>query len=154
VRGNNEDRVIAVSGGFDPMHKGHVRMFKNAKALGGKVVAIVNGDNFLMRKKGYKFMDIDERMEIVGSIKWVDEVIPAVDEDQTVCKTLEILKPDIFANGGDRGVGNVPEKEVCDRLGIEMVYNIGAKAQSSSDLVLSAVDNFLKSRRPENDSKA
>ena len=127
--------VVAVSGGFDPVHLGHLKMFENAKALGDKLVVIVNQDHFLETKKGFVFMTLHERMEIIKAFKWVDKVIPAIDEDQTVCKTLELIKPDIFANGGDRKKGNVPEAEICERYGIKMVYGIGDKLNSSSDLV-------------------
>lgn len=128
-------KIVAVSGGFDPIHIGHIEMMRKAKELGDKLIVIVNDDNFLMKKKGYKFMGVCERVAIVKSIKYVDEVIIAVDEDMTVCKTLEIVKPNIFANGGDRGVGLVPEEDICNRLGIEMVYGLGDKIQSSSSLV-------------------
>ncbi len=131
------ERIVAVSGGFDPMHIGHVRMIREAKSLGTRLVVIVNGDDFLVRKKGYAFMPLAERMEIVRALRDVDEVVAAVDADQTVCETLRRVKPHVFANGGDRrDVADIPEAAVCADLGIEMVFNVGGgKVQSSSDLV-------------------
>jgi cytidyltransferase-like protein len=128
-------KTVAVSGGFDPIHIGHVRMFKQAAKL-GKLVVIVNNDKFLLKKKGYIFMPLAHRMELIDSIGCVDKVIPAIDKDSTVCETLRNLKPDIFANGGDRKKGTVREEKLCQELGIKMVYGIGGgKIESSSELV-------------------
>jgi cytidyltransferase-like protein len=131
------ERVVVVSGGFDPLHIGHVRMIQEARKLGTRLVVIVNGDEFLVRKKGYAFMPLAERMEIVRALRDVDDVVAAVDKDQTVCETLRLVKPDVFANGGDRrNAGEIPETAVCAELGIEMVFNVGGgKVQSSSELV-------------------
>ena len=92
-----KERIIAVSGGFDPLHVGHVRMMQAAAALGTKLVVIVNRDEFLLKKKGYVFMPLDERMEMARAIKGVDEVVAAIDTDQTVCETLRLIKPHVFA---------------------------------------------------------
>ncbi|NLE95309.1 MAG: adenylyltransferase/cytidyltransferase family protein [Dehalococcoidia bacterium] len=131
------ERVVAVSGGFDPLHVGHVRMIQAAAKLGTRLVVIVNGDEFLVRKKGYAFMPTEERVEILRALRDVDEVVVAVDKDQTVRETLRQVRPDVFANGGDRrAVGDIPEAAVCRELDIEMVFNVGGgKVQSSSDLV-------------------
>lgn len=128
---------IVVSGGFDPLHVGHVRMFQAARKLGTRLTVIVNSDNFLLHKKGYVFMPVAERVEIIRAIACVDDVVIAVDEDQTVCKTLRLIWPDVFANGGDRRCDtDIPEATVCKELGIEMVFNVGGeKVQSSSLLV-------------------
>lgn len=136
-------KVVAVSGGFDPLHIGHVEMIQEARALGDKLVVIVNNDNWLKKKKGFSFMDQNERKAILEAIRYVDEVIitnhPEDPTDMSVCAELETLKPDIFANGGDRKPDGdpVPEVELCGRLGIKMVYNVGksGKIQSSSELV-------------------
>jgi D-beta-D-heptose 7-phosphate kinase/D-beta-D-heptose 1-phosphate adenosyltransferase len=130
-------RTVAVSGGFDPLHIGHVRMMEAARALGTRLVVIVNDDDFLMRKKGYIFMKEDERLEIVRSLRCVDEALLAIDKDQTVCETLRAIRPHVFANGGDRvDAKDIPEAQVCSELGIEMVFNVGGgKIQSSSSLV-------------------
>ncbi len=137
-------RVVATSGGFDPVHIGHVRMFIEAKKLGDKLVVIANNDNWLRAKKGFNFMPEAERKEIIEAFAAVDEVILTLHEpgctDMSVCKELELLKPDVFANGGDRKADNIPEYEVCERLGIHMEFNVGhgGKVQSSSDLVKAA----------------
>mgnify|MGYP005683960893 CR=1 FL=1 len=133
-----EKKLVAVSGGFDPIHVGHVRMIQAASLI-GDVVVIVNSDEWLNRKKGYSFMPFEERAEIIESIRGVVAVIKADDEDGTVCQTLRELKPDVFANGGDRVNDNTPEGAVCNELGVEMMWNVGGeKIQSSSWLVRDA----------------
>ena len=135
--------VVAVSGGFDPIHIGHVEMFYEAKALGDELVVILNNDNWLRKKKGHVFMPEAERKEIIEALKPVDRVVITEhqpnDEDVSVCRSLEEIRPDIFANGGDRKPDGypVPEVELCGKLGIKMVYNVGrrGKIQSSSWLV-------------------
>ena len=136
-----KEKIVAVSGGFDPLHIGHVRLMQEAKKLGSKLYVILNNDNWLNKKKGYAFMSQDERAEIIKALGCVDGVIitnhQPNDEDRSVCRELAELHPDIFANGGDRMADNVPEAMLCKELGIEMVDNVGAggKIQSSSDLV-------------------
>ena len=129
-------KIVAVSGGFDPIHIGHVRMIQDARKL-GKVIVFLNTDEWLKRKKGYVFMGWDERAEILLGIKGVKEVYSAMDEDDTVCEALRFYKPDVFANGGDRKPGKVPEYQICEDLGIEMAFSVGGddKPQSSSSLV-------------------
>ncbi len=137
--------VVGVSGGFDPIHVGHVRMFQEAKKLGDKLVVILNNDNWLLKKKGYVFMHQDERAEIVRAIAGVDDVMLTEHgpnpTDVTVCAELRKLHPDIFANGGDRGKTNTPEGEVCKEIGATMAFEVGkgGKVQSSSWLVGKAV---------------
>ena len=127
--------LVAVSGGFDPVHVGHVRMIAEA-ANYGAVIVIANSDAWLMRKKGYIFMTWEERQEILYSLKGVADVLEAKDDDGSVCETLRKLNPDIFANGGDRKYSNTPEVALCQELGIEMLWNVGGgKIQSSSELV-------------------
>jgi len=144
---DSKEIVVAVSGGFDPLHPGHVRMFKEAKALGDKLVVILNNDNWLVKKKRFNFMSQKERKEVLESIRFVDEVVISKHkhdpEDMSVTEELRRLKPDIFANGGDRTKKNVPEDAVCKRLGIKMVFNVGSggKIQSSSALVDKAMKN-------------
>ena len=130
--------TIVLSGGFDPIHVGHVRMIRAAAEL-GNVIVVANSDAWLMRKKGYIFMPWDERAEIIQSITGVHDVVDVDDSDGTVCEVLERLKPDMFGNGGDRTNKNTREMAVCERLGIEMVWSLGGgKIQSSSDLVKEA----------------
>ena len=128
-------KIIAVSGGFDPIHTGHIRMIREAAKL-GDVVVILNSDDWLMRKKGYNFMSFKERSYIAGSIKGVMMVSGVDDSDGSVCEALQRIKPNAFANGGDRYESNTPEMDVCKELGIEMLWNVGGeKEQSSSALV-------------------
>jgi D-beta-D-heptose 7-phosphate kinase/D-beta-D-heptose 1-phosphate adenosyltransferase len=133
------NKKIAVSGGFDPVHVGHVRMILEASKF-GEVIVIANSDSWLKRKKGYVFMPYEERSEILSSIKGVSCVVEAKDYDNTVCDTLvdlrETIGLDYFANGGDRKQNNTPEMSLCESLDIEMIWNCGgSKIQSSSELV-------------------
>lgn len=137
-----ERPIIAVSGGFDPVHIGHVRMIQDA-ARYGDVMVIINSDDWLMRKKGYVFMPWEERAEIMGNIKGVKIVTQVDDSDGTVCEALRRHRPDAFANGGDRKTQNTPEMDVCEELGIQMMWAIGGndKPQSSSWLVNKLKEN-------------
>lgn len=130
--------MVAVSGGFDPVHVGHIRYFEEARALGDKLLVILNDDEWLMRKKGYVFMPQNERIEVLKAIKWIDEVIvrdPA--EDMGITHMLAKLPVHIFAKGGDRTYDNIPETAICEERGIKMVFGVGGsdKPQSSSWLV-------------------
>jgi len=134
------NKTVMVSGGFDPIHVGHIRMIVEA-AKHGNVIVVANSDEWLFRKKGYTFMGFQERKEILMSIKGVIDVVSVNDEDGTVCSALMEYKPTFFANGGDRNDKNTPEKLVCDELGIKMLWNIGGqKIQSSSELVMKSKD--------------
>jgi len=146
--------VVAVSGGFDPVHIGHVHLFRDARALGDKLLVILNDDEWLKRKKGYVFMPQHERQELLGHIRWVDEVVLREPrETYDVCHMLERLEIHIFANGG-AGRSNeqeIPEAEICKVRGIKMVFNVGGaeKPQSSSWLVKNLakqVEDFAKLR--------
>ena len=131
------EKIIAVSGGFDPVHVGHLRMMQDA-AQHGKLVVIINSDDWLLRKKGYVFMPWDERAEIISAYDFVDEVVMAKDDDRTVVASLDEIKPDIFANGGDRENINTPEARFCKENDIEMMWGVGGgKIQSSSSMVKS-----------------
>ena len=145
---------VAVSGGFDPLHIGHVRMFETARKLGDRLVVILNNDNWLKAKKGFAFMPQRERAEIIGSFPFVDSVAitdhKKNDRDMSVVRALKKLKPAIFANGGDRGAKNTPEVVACRRLGIKMIFNVGkgGKVQSSSWMINAARRPASKSVRP------
>ncbi len=134
-------RVVAVSGGWDPLHIGHIRLFNAAKKLGSELVVIINNDNWLHTKKGYSFMSESERKELIEALRAVDRVVLTShqkgDTDRSVCRELRQLKPDLFANGGDRQADNIPEYDLCKELGIEMVFGLGrgGKIQSSSWLL-------------------
>lgn len=130
--------IVAVSGGFDPVHVGHIRYIQAASEY-GDVHVYLNTDEWLMRKKGYVFMPLKDRAEILWAIKGVSLVIPADDADDTVWKTIQQFKPDFFAKGGDRGPSNTPEAEICGHMGIEILYEMGGdKIESSSELVKKA----------------
>jgi D-beta-D-heptose 7-phosphate kinase/D-beta-D-heptose 1-phosphate adenosyltransferase len=137
--------VVAVSGGFDPIHPGHIQLFKEAKELGDELVVIINNDFWLMKKKKYVFMSQKERAKIIESIRYVDRVYVtdhgADTEDMSVSEAILKIKPDIFANGGDRNRKNVPETEACEKVGCKMAFNVGkdGKIQSSSWLVEKAI---------------
>jgi D-beta-D-heptose 7-phosphate kinase/D-beta-D-heptose 1-phosphate adenosyltransferase len=159
VRGlSRKPVVVMVSGGFDPVHIGHVRMFNEAKKLGDKLVVVINNDNWLKTKKGYAFMPEAERKEIIENFRSVDVAMLTKHKlgtkDMSVCHMLDEVRPTIFANGGDRDVQNAhttgsslkPEYALCEKLGIKMVFNVGAggKVQSSSDLVKAAKAAAMK----------
>ncbi len=155
MKNTKETRWVAVSGGFDPIHIGHVRMFEKAKKFGDKLVVIINNDHWLLAKKGYVFMPEKERKEIIASFPCVDKVVLTShtpnDSDRSVCRELKKLKPAIFANGGDRkSTKDIPEAVVCEKHGIDMVFNTGkgGKVQSSSWLARDASRNFVRSVRP------
>jgi D-beta-D-heptose 7-phosphate kinase/D-beta-D-heptose 1-phosphate adenosyltransferase len=145
----SKKKTICVSGGFDPVHVGHLRMMQEAAAY-GDVIVIVNSDKWLMRKKGYIFMPFKERCEILEGLDCVTVTSHVADFDNTVCEALQRLRPDYFANGGDRKTDNTPEMEVCSKLGIELLWNIGGgKIQSSSTLVNDA--GMLMDPHPDDD---
>lgn len=127
-------KIVAVSGYFDPIHVGHLEYLRLSKKLGDKLVVIVNNNHQCALKKGKPFMDEKDRVEIVRSLEMVDEVFLSIDDDKSVCKSLEKIKPHIFANGGDRSTGEVPESTVCKKYNIQMTDGLGDKIRSSSDL--------------------
>tara|TARA_R110002020_G_scaffold373590_2_gene585103 strand:+ start:1130 stop:1654 length:525 start_codon:yes stop_codon:yes gene_type:complete len=127
--------TVCVSGGFDPVHIGHLRMIQEAAQF-GNVIVIVNSDEWLMRKKGYIFMPFKERCEILRGFAAVYDTAAVDDSDGTVCEALERLKPTYFANGGDRKTDNTPEMNICETIGTQLLWGIGGgKIQSSSTLV-------------------
>jgi D-beta-D-heptose 7-phosphate kinase/D-beta-D-heptose 1-phosphate adenosyltransferase len=134
---NQSKKLVMVSGGFDPLHIGHIRYIQEAKKLGDELIVVLNCDRWLERKKGKKFMSSDDRAEIIRSLKDVDHVYVLESDRVDVCEAIERFKPAIFANGGDRFADNIPEFKVCQELGIEMVFNVGhgGKVRSSSELL-------------------
>ena len=144
----NKKKIVAVSGGFDPLHVGHVRLFTEARALGDELLVILNNDNWLKDKKGQPFMSEDERKEVLEALESVDRVVLTEHEpgeyfeDKSVVKMLEKEKPDVFANGGDRRPDGdpIPEEVFCKKEGIKLVYRVGhgGKIQSSSWLIKNA----------------
>ena len=134
--------TVAVAGAFDPIHLGHLQHLRAAKALGDRLVVLLNPDSDLVAKKGYAFMPWGDRWQILMELRCVDDVIEITDLDGTCAGTLAKVKPDIFAKGGDRsGPEKMPQNElnICQKLGIKIVYGVGGgKIQSSSELVRAA----------------
>lgn len=135
-------KIIITSGGFDPLHPGHVRMFRHAKEQCDYHVVGVNSDKWLVRKKGQYFMPWEYRAELVQSVRWVDEVLSFNDNDNTACDLLHLVRekyPDaklFFANGGDRTKNNVPEQQTAETLGIELLWGIGGDNKLAASSVL------------------
>jgi len=142
--------VVAVSGYFNPLHVGHLEMIERARRLGDKLVAIVNNDFQVKLKGSVPFMNLKDRVKIVAALRDVDAVFVSIDRDKTVCKSLAKLRPDIFANGGDRhSIGDVPEYPICQKYKIKMVDGLGKKIRASSLLIAEAAakKEKLKSKK-------
>jgi cytidyltransferase-like protein len=130
--------IVAISGGFDCLHVGHLDMIEAAYKI-GNVIVILNSDEWLKRKKGYVFMPYKQRERLILALRKVWDVQKVDDADGTVREALNRIKPDYFANGGDRTEQNTPEKKLCDKLGIKMLWGMGGgKVESSSELVKNA----------------
>lgn len=143
-----KEKAIIVSGYFNPLHKGHLDLFKKAKSLGDKLWVIVNSDFQRVLKGSKPFMDENERLIIIQSIKYVDYALISNDRDKTQCYTLQQFhdmfsdKYDLaFANGGDQNNDTISEREVCEKLGIELLDGLGDKIQSSSWLLNQHIQN-------------
>ena len=144
-------KVVMTSGGFDPIHPGHVSLFAAAKSLGNTLVVVVNGDSFLIAKKGKPFQDLKTRSMIISGLRNVDYVIPfEIEGDLTVARALEYIRPHIFANGGDRSSGKrLPEQEVAasKRYNIKFVFRVGMAKKWSSSWFLSEWTTFVEKNR-------
>ncbi len=140
-------KIYMTSGGFDPMHVGHVRCIREtariAQANGGKTLIVVNGDQFLINKKGKAFMPANERCEIIAAIEGVDAVVEWYDGTQTVSGAIKEFGPDFFTKGGDRDCAqNIPEWETCEEVGCRIILGVGgAKVQSSSSLIKNGAED-------------
>ena len=135
-------KAIIVSGYFNPIHKGHLEYFENAKKLADFLFVIVNNDHQRALKQSKEFQLEDERMLIVSSLKLVDKAILSIDKDRTVCQTIAKIAQDYgqeydlaFANGGDQNNDTIPEKPVCQQMGITLLDGLGDKIHSSSWLL-------------------
>ena len=133
------EKVSLVTGGFDPIHSGHISYFKRAKDLSNYLVVGINTEEWLTRKKGQYFQSWKERAEIIRHLDMVDAVISWNDEDDSACgaiaKCLEIAQTVVFANGGDRGKGNTPEiDKYDDHPNVQFAWGVGGddKMNSSS----------------------
>lgn len=139
-----KEKIVMVSGGFDPFHLGHLLSFQAAKKLGDKLIVVIDGDGYLIKKKGAVFMPIEDRIAIIKELKCVDDVIVMGDGD--LSETILYMKPDIFANGGDRSnLERIPitEREACEKVGCKIIFNVGGggKLRSSSNLLKKWVDH-------------
>lgn len=135
-------KAIIVSGYFNPIHKGHLEYFNNAKAAGDVLIVIVNNDLQRHLKGSKEFQKEDERLFIVKNIKAVDHALLSIDTDRTVISSIRLVHERFgdkyqlaFANGGDQNNESIPEAGVCERLGIELLDGLGDKIQSSSWLL-------------------
>ena len=145
-------KIVITSGGFDPIHNGHIEYLRKAKELGDFHICILNNDNFLKQKKGYCFFNVNQRYQIMKELRCIDDVIISVDKDLTVCDTIKLIynkynngeNEFIFAKGGDRFLHEIPESAICKELNIKIVDGLGEKIESSSNLV-----NKVKSARED-----
>ena len=135
-------KAIIVSGYFNPIHKGHLEYFQNAKKLADELFVIVNSDYQRSLKGSKEFQDEQERIFIISNIKSVNKAILSIDQDRTVCRTIKKIADEYgqnyllsFANGGDQNNDTIPEKPICEKLGITLVDGLGSKIQSSSWLL-------------------
>jgi len=138
----SKQKAIIVSGYFNPIHKGHLEYFNNAKAMADLLFVIVNNDHQRELKGSKEFQDENERMIIVSNIKAVDKAILSIDTDRTVCATIKMIAEQFgsdfelgFANGGDQNNDTIPEKPVCEEMNMELIDGLGDKIQSSSWLL-------------------
>ena len=138
----SKKKGMIVSGYFNPIHKGHIEYFNNAKELADELFVIVNNEHQRALKGSKGFQNESERIFIVSNIKSVDHCILSIDQDRTVCKTIEKIAIDFgdaydlsFANGGDQNNNTIPERSICDQMGINLVDGLGNKIQSSSWLL-------------------
>jgi len=127
-------KTIAISGYFDPLHVGHLEYIELAADLGDHLTVIVNNDYQCELKKGKSFMPENDRVRIIQALAVVDTTFLSIDNDLSVCKSLAFVQPNIFANGGDRTLGEIPETRVMKEYDIEMVDGLGNKIRSSSEL--------------------
>ena len=127
-------KTVAISGYFDPLHVGHLEYIELASKLGDHLTVIVNSDYQCKLKKCKSFMPEDDRVRIIRALKPVDSAFLSIDLDSSVCESLSIIKPNIFANGGDRKLGEIPETRVMKKYNIMMVDGLGSKIRSSSEL--------------------
>jgi D-beta-D-heptose 7-phosphate kinase/D-beta-D-heptose 1-phosphate adenosyltransferase len=135
-------KAVIVSGYFNPIHKGHLEYFNNAKAIADELFVIVNNDHQRALKDSKEFQGEEERTFIVSNIRAVDQSILSVDEDRTVCATLEKIVKEYgdsyelaFANGGDQNNDTIPERSICEKMDIALIDGLGDKIQSSSWLL-------------------
>jgi D-beta-D-heptose 7-phosphate kinase/D-beta-D-heptose 1-phosphate adenosyltransferase len=144
--------LVVTSGGFDPIHPGHISCILDSRKHGDVLAVIVNGDNFLRAKKGKPFQNLETRCMIVSAIRGVDFVIPfEIENDTTVCKALAAIKPDVFTKGGDRkDIETIPEWDVCRENNIKIVTGVGMEKKWSSSWFLDEWGQFIASKNGDN----
>lgn len=135
-------QTIALSGGYDPIHPGHIRLINAAKHFADNIVIILNSDAWLQKKHGVVFMPWDERKEMLLAIKGISSVMAVNDSDGTVCEALSRLKPNVFGNGGSIGSRNTPERKLCNELGIVCVWGLGGGEANAYDTT--KFQNFIQ----------
>jgi cytidyltransferase-like protein len=147
---NLNSKVVLVTGGFDPIHSGHLKYIEQAKKLGDYLVVGVNSDAWLIRKKGSRFMPLSERQQILSAIRWVDLTIHFVDDDNSakdaIARVRQMFPANkiVFANGGDRNKTNIPEMSIEDD-NIEFVFGVGGEDKAnSSSWILNEFKNNIK----------
>ena len=143
--------VVMVAGGFDPIHSGHISHIREAAKLGDKIIVVTHPDSVLMGKKSFCFMPLNERIAILHELLLgtSHEIRVSIDGNGQVAKTIELLKPDIFAKGGDRQASNIPLEEIgaCNKVGCKVVYGVGKdKTVGSSPLFYSAVKQLYENK--------
>lgn len=150
---NKKPVVVAVSGYFNPLHVGHLEYFHEARKLGDKLIVILNNDKQVALKGRVLFMPEEDRLKIIKALRDVDKVVLSIDDyklpngEVPVIKTLAKIKPDVFANGGDRkNLSNVPEYEICQKLKIKMVDGLGHKIRASSEMIARAAAAKLQKK--------
>jgi D-beta-D-heptose 7-phosphate kinase/D-beta-D-heptose 1-phosphate adenosyltransferase len=142
-------RLVATSGGYDPVHPGHISCLEDSGRLGDTLVAIVNGDAYLKAKKGRPFLDLDTRCRVLSALRFVDIVCPyEVEGDETVIEALRVIRPHVFTKGGDRADrASIAEWDVCEELGIELVTGVGVRKDwSSSDFLRAWGEHWAATR--------
>ena len=139
-------KIVAITVDFDTLHDGHIEHIREASKLGDYLIVIVDSDEALIKKRGYAIKPLSVRLRIALGMRYIDRTIPSIDEDGTCAKTLKIIKPIIFAKGGDRTPDNMPknEIEVCKEIGCEIVYGVGRKLNSSQELFKEACLAFAR----------
>ena len=143
-------RVVIVSGGFDPIHSGHIEHFKEAKKLGDILIVGLNSDEWLTRKKGKPFMPIQERLAVIRELRMVDSAVPFNDENDSsidlIKKALVLFDDVLFANGGDRTQDNIPEIDAFDKdPRVQFAFGVGGThKQNSSSWILKQWNSTTK----------
>jgi len=142
LKHDNKYDVVLISGAFDPLHVGHIKLIQDAKLYAREIVIALNSDEWLAHEKGKSFMPFDERKLIMENVKDVQWVFGFDDADGTACNAIETMvklygnvnNKILFANGGNRNKTNVPEQDLCKKLGVELIWKIGGNTQIITEI--------------------